>query len=241
MSVSISALTVRTGLSQMKESLLDLLFPRRCAGCGKEGDFLCAACSNTLAKLEAPVCARCGFPMKGRNTCPDCGGLALAIDGIRSPYLHEGLARDLVHSLKYNNLKALSRPVARLMAKYLESNPLPADSLMAVPIHSKRMRKRGYNQSELVTGELSRLAGLPRVSGALIRLRNTPSQVKLGAHERRANVAGAFVCRDRAVEGKRVLLIDDVCTTGATLNACAAALKEAGAVTVWGLTFSREC
>lgn len=241
MSVSISAVTIQTKLSQLSESLLDLLFPRRCAGCGKEGNFLCDSCSNTLAKLDPPFCTRCGFPLAGRASCPDCENLSLAIDGIRSPYMHEGLARDLVHSLKYNNLKALSKPMARLMARYLESNPLPADSLMAVPIHSRRMRKRGYNQSDLVAKELSHLVGLPRVNGPLIRLRNTASQVKLGAQERRANVAGAFGCRDETLHNKRVLLIDDVCTTGATLNACATALKEAGAITVWGLTFSREC
>jgi predicted amidophosphoribosyltransferase len=90
--------------------------------------------------------------------------------------------------------------------------------------------------------EMSRLTGIPMAKGVLARTRDTGSQVKLGAQARRRNVAGAFVCRESAlITGKRVLLIDDVCTTGATLNACAAALKEAGAESVWGFTFSREC
>ncbi|MCL0088986.1 ComF family protein [Dehalococcoidia bacterium] len=150
------------------------------------------------------------------------------------------MARDAVHHLKYRNLKALARPLAKLMAEYLESNPLPTDILVAVPLHSKRVRQRGYNQSDLLAEELSHLIDLPTASGSLVRLRNTPSQVSLGAEARRSNVQGAFRCKNQVCQGKGVLLVDDVCTTGATLNACALALKEAGAASVWGLTFSRE-
>lgn len=150
------------------------------------------------------------------------------------------MARDAVHHLKYRNLKALARPLAKLMAEYLESNPLPVDLILAVPMHPKRVRQRGYNQSDLLAQELSYLINLPTASGSLVRLRNTPSQVSLGAEARRSNVQGAFRCKNQVCQGKSVLLVDDVCTTGATLNACALALKEAGAASVWGLTFSRE-
>jgi ComF family protein len=126
------------------------------------------------------------------------------------------------------------------MTQYLESNPLPTTILVAVPLHPKRARQRGYNQSDLLAQELSHLIGLPIASGSLVRVRHTPSQVSLGAEARRGNVQGAFHCKNSVYQGKGVLLVDDVCTTGATLNACAVALKGAEAASVWGLTFSRE-
>lgn len=234
-------LTRFPGFHRIAEILVDLLFPRRCIGCGREGDFLCLECAATLPKLPPPLCPRCSFPLGSRLSCPDCSHLPLALEGIRALYLHEGLARDLVHALKYDNFKALAGPAARLMAQYLEAHPLPADLLVPVPIHSKRWRRRGYNQSELMTKKLALFTGLPMASGIIARIRDTGSQVKLGARARRENVAGAFACRPGVLAGRRILLIDDVCTTGATLNACAVALRAAGAVSVWGLTFSREC
>ena len=112
---------------------------------------------------------------------------------------------------------------------------------MPVPLHHKRLRERGYNQAGLLAGELSEFIAMPVIENSLIRKRNTPPQARTANAEiRRDNVAGAFTCPDRKLEGKRVLLIDDVCTSGATLDSCAAALKAAGAVSVWGLTLARE-
>ena len=231
---------LQTKLTQIRDLLLDLIFPQRCIGCGADGELLCLSCLKLFPRLTPPYCDCCAVPFSGGRLCPNCLNLPPAIDGIRSLFLHEGLARDAVHHLKYRNLKGLARPLAELMAEYLKSNPLPVDILVAVPLHSKRMRQRGYNQSDLLAEELSRLINLPTASGSLVRLRNTPSQVSLGAEARRSNVQGAFRCENPDYQGKGVLLIDDVCTTGATLNACALALKEAGAASVWGLTLSRE-
>jgi ComF family protein len=228
-------------LVKVKEAFLDLLFPPRCIGCGMEGDFLCGSCCDLLPALEPPLCECCGVPLASGRFCQNCIDSNLDVDGIRSPFLHQGLAREAVHYLKYRNMKVLARPMAGLMAEYLKSNSLPVDIITAVPIHSRRMRQRGYNQSDLLAEELSRSIKLPTSRGTLTRLRNTPSQVSLGASERRSNVEGAFQCKYQIFQNRRVLLIDDVCTTGATLNACAVALKEAGALSVWGLTLSREC
>jgi len=219
----------RTGVTGVSDFVLDLLFPRRCIGCGVEGDFLCSHCRELLPRPESAGVAN------GQDR-----DLLTSLDDLQSVFLYQGLAREAVHYLKYRNMKALARPLAQLMADYLESNPMPADVLTVVPMHSKRLRKRGYNQAELLARELSRLIQVPLVKGALARLRNTPSQVSMSASERRSNVEGAFQCRGHVFQGKDVLLIDDVCTTGATLNACAAALKEAGARSVQGLTLSRE-
>jgi len=132
--------------------------------------------------------------------------------------------------------------MGELMARYLQGTPVPADVLVAVPLHSRRQRTRGYNQSLLLAREVSRRLDLPLAAEALFRRRDTPPQARaMEADARRRNVAGAFDCRPGAVAGRRVLLVDDVTTTGATLDACARALLAEGeASSVWALTFARE-
>lgn len=161
-------------------------------------------------------------------------------DGIRSLFVHKNLVRDAVQALKYNNLKLMAKTLAGFMAEYLSANIVPVEVLVPVPIHSKRIRQRGYNQSALLAKELGRRASLPVSEGSLERVVNTPSQVSLGAEARRDNVYGAFHCVDKELTGKCVLLIDDVCTTGATLDACAMAVRGIHPASVWGLTVSRE-
>lgn len=234
-------MTLLMQVDKLRGAFLDLVFPPRCIGCRVGEKFLCDSCLEALPRLEPPFCEHCGIPIAGGSFCPECLSAPPTIDGIRSLLLHQGIARDIVHYLKYKNLKALARPLAELMAEYLESNPLPVDVLLATPMHSRRMRVRGYNQAELLARELSLLVHIPTDEGLLTRSRNTPSQVSLGAEARRNNVNGAFQCGSNVFEKKSVLIIDDVCTTGATLNACAIVLKEAGAASVWALTISREC
>ena len=118
---------------------------------------------------------------------------------------------------------------------------MPREALVGVPLHPRRLRERGYNQSSLLARELGKRIGLPVIEDCLIRVRQAQPQVKaVDVEERRRNVADAFVCRDERVEGKRIVLIDDVCTSGATLESCAAALNDKGATSVWGLTLARE-
>jgi len=149
--------------------------------------------------------------------------------------------RQAIHQLKYRNLRAVVEPLAKLLNDYLITNPMPGEVLVPVPLHQKRLRERGYNQSSLLAKELSRLTNLPVVDDCLIRQRHAPPQARTATvDERRNNVAGAFTCRDHRLRGKQVLLTDDVSTSGATLDACAAALKIAGATPVWGLVLARE-
>ena len=130
---------------------------------------------------------------------------------------------------------------AQWLNDYLTSNPMPGEVLVAVPLHRKRLRERGYNQSNLLAQELGKLANLPVAEDCLIRERHALPQARTTTvDERRSNVAGAFSCRNQRLKGKQVLLIDDVATSGATLDACARALKEAGATSVWGLVLARE-
>jgi ComF family protein len=151
------------------------------------------------------------------------------------------VVRKSIHELKYRNLKAISPCLAELLAYYLRENPLPGEALVSVPLHPRRLRERGYNQSGLLARELGKRIGLPVIEDCLIRIKQAQPQVRaVDVEERRRNVADAFVCRDERVNRKQIILIDDVCTSGATLESCAAALKNRGATSVWGLTLARE-
>ena len=227
-------------LDQLKEKAVDFLFPLRCLGCGREGDPLCVSCRYSLPRLLPPLCPNCGRPLL-EDRCSTCQKWSLEIDGIFSPFRFEGLVRQSIHQLKYNNFRVLSLPLAHLLAEYLKAKPLPAEVIVPVPLHPRRLRGRGYNQSSLLAWELGKLISLSVVEGSLVRLKDTPAQARAESAEmRRNNVAGAFACRDQRLKDKKVLLIDDVCTTGATLDSCARALKKVGATHVWGLTVARE-
>jgi len=154
------------------------------------------------------------------------------------------VVRRAIHELKYRNLKAISGCLAILMANYLKDNKdnqVHGEVLVPIPLHLRRLRERGYNQSSLLARELGKLIVLPVIDDSLRRLKDSLPQARTTTvEERRRNVARAFACRDEKLSGRRVILIDDVCTSGATLEACAKALKVAGAVSVWGLTLARE-
>jgi ComF family protein len=164
----------------------------------------------------------------------------LTIDGIRSIFIFQGTVRQAILQLKYKHLKALAAPLSQLLAEYLGSHPLKGEVLIPVPLYPKRLRERGYNQASLLAKELGKLVGLPVEDDTLIRVKDSVPQARTkSAIERRRNVRDAFACH-QPLEGRQILLIDDVCTTGATLDACAIALKAAGAGSVWGLTVARE-
>lgn len=236
--VSISS---AVSLRQLKGAALDLLFPPSCVGCGRRGALICSSCTAALPRVRLPLCARCGRSTASGLVCPDCASHPGEIDGIRSVFRFEGCVRQAVHHLKYRGLKALAPPLAHHMARYLDAHPLPRDVLVPVPLHPRRLRERGYNQSALLAREMAAVSPLSVDEGCLVRRANTPPQTRTrSAEERHRNIAGAFACQDARLKGKQVLLVDDVCTSGATLNACAKALKAGGAASVWALTLARE-
>lgn len=186
------------------------------------------------------MCPFCGQHTASPGLCRSCQFRPPRIDGIRAVGYLEGTLRTAIHRFKYSNMRPLAVPLGRLASEYLGQNHLPVKIVVPVPLHSRRFRDRGYNQSELLAEQIGSAMGLRVVVDVLQRVRSTVPQVGLSADQRRKNVTGAFRCTGTALKGQDVLLVDDVCTTGATLEACSVALQEAGASHVWGLVLARE-
>ena len=190
--------------------------------------------------LKRPYCGRCAAPIPSGELCQQCTIGAPEIDESRSPYLLEGAIREAIHGLKYRNLRAVAPTLGRLLAQWLGSSYILGESLVPVPLHPRRLRGRGYNQSALLAKEVSKHTGLGLNEDVLVRTRDSPPQVSLSSREERArNVEGSFECVGDA-RGRRFILVDDVVTTGSTMSACAAALKAGGARSVWGLSLTRQ-
>jgi ComF family protein len=230
----------RPPLLRVWDRALDLVFPPRCVSCDAFGSFICPRCSADMVPAEGGRCLTCWMPVSPSRPCRSCRSHPLALRGVRSAFVYDAGARDAVLALKFRGLSAIAPLMARSMAQCLnEWNP-PVHSLVPVPLSGHRRRLRGYNQSELLAKELSRLTGIPLARQALVRRRSTPPQVhQTDEDARRRNVAGAFAPGRPAPNGG-VLLIDDVVTTGATLDACARVLLSEGIEAVFALTFARE-
>ncbi len=224
---------------QIWNRFIDLLFPPRCGGCQTAGSLWCTACQAATPLLEPPWCEKCGEPCVTDRLCANCRAHPLVIEKIRSVALFDGVLRQAIHRFKYERLAGLAEPFGALLADYWRAAQLTADWLIPVPLHPSRERDRGYNQSELLARQLARQVNVPLSGKGLRRTRATAVQMTLNAAERRQNVAGAFECVEVRVRGARVVIIDDVGTTGATLDACAQAVLKAGAVSVMGLTLAR--
>ncbi len=235
------ALPWRYGLRQAAWVAVDAVFPPRCGGCGRAGERFCPACQAALVPLPAPWCPACGYPLpEGAAPCPACRQAPWpALGGIRSAAFFEGPLQQALHSLKYKRDVILADTLARPLCEAWRRYALPGDLVVPVPLSAERLRERGYNQADLLARGLAELAGLPYAPDGAARVRHTDSQVGLAAGARRRNVAGAFRGQARRVAGRQVILVDDVCTTGSTLAACAEALRAAGAVSVWGFTLAR--
>lgn len=225
-------------LSRALEPLLDLIFPPTCGGCSIEGTFLCNDCEAGIPALDKMRCRVCSKP--GTSLlCGWCRGTDQPFNGITAPYRWDGIVRDLVHSLKYKGVRASAPRLSELMAAHLRRRAISADVIVPVPLHSRRERQRGYNHSALLAEGIGQGMGIPVAVDMLTRTRNTPPQVSMRTpEERHKNVVDAFECTDDP-SGRRVLLVDDVVTTGATIAACSVPLREAGASSIWALSLAR--
>lgn len=229
---------------------LALLLPPQCLSCREivaEPGTLCGACFAKVRFLSAPCCAVCGTPFEfdpgGADVlCGSCIRHRPAYDRARAVFRYDDSSRGLVLAFKHGDRIDAAPAYARWLARAGSGLIEGADLIAPVPLHWTRLFHRRYNQSALLANALSRLAGLPAVPDLLCRRRRTPSQGGLDRARRIRNVRGAFVVRAAArarVTGKRILLVDDVLTTGATVEACATALLKAGATAVDVLTLAR--
>ena len=240
------------GVRAIPDSLFALFFPALCRLCRQPIEKfslvpVCADCLQAVRPYEGLECVKCGLFLRtpqvlhGTVYCGLCRREAFLFEQARSFGRYEGILRDLIQCLKYDGFRPLARPLGRHLidaARRLATDSF--DLVLPVPLHSRRQRLRGFNQSALLAAQLAKLCSMPMGSDDCVRVRDTPPQTGLRAAERRKNVAGAFhVPFPQRVRSRRVLLVDDVMTTGATANSCTRVLLEAGAEAVSVVTLAR--
>jgi competence protein ComFC len=203
------------------------------------GSWLCERCRARIRRLEEPMCRRCGAEVESARRDCGCRRRLRALSRLRSAVAYEGPIEPAIQRFKYAGWRRLAEPLALLLAERLMVEGLAGSCVLAVPLHPDRLRERGFNQSELLARELRTRLALEEAPGTLVRTRATPPQVGHDRLWRLENVSGAFAWRGADLGGRSLLLVDDVATTGATLEACASALKASGSGSVIGVSVAR--
>lgn len=234
----------------MIERLPDLMYPPVCPFCesvirlsesGARGGCICSACRKTLPYVAEPRCKRCGKPVRRREQeyCCDCEKQEWHYESGRSLWLHTGPVKKSVYRFKYHNRRIYARAYAQEMVlRYGRTIKMwGIDRIVPVPLHGRRRRERGYNQAEVLAVEIGKLTGIPVDPHLVTRRKKTAPQKELGNRQRRANLHRAF-CVQSGVEGEKILVIDDIYTTGSTVDEMARELSESGASKVYFLTIS---
>ncbi|MBU0634951.1 MAG: ComF family protein [Candidatus Omnitrophica bacterium] len=232
--------------------LLDLVFPQKCICCkvkirGKIIlDAVCQDCFGKIKMTRPPFCTHCGmkldFEPSGKKGCPFCRNNNYCFDRAFSVTRYEGMVKTIIHALKYGKKIRLAEQVSALMSAFCHDflNLKEVDLIVPVPLHKRRFKERGFNQSQLLAESLARRLCLTTCKQVLLRRKNTRSQTRLDRRQRLDNVNNAFTCKNaQLISGKSILLVDDIFTTGSTLDACAHVLKKAGAKNVYALTLAR--
>ena len=231
------------------EACLSFFYPEVCQHCGREHatadeGYIGAQCRTHVKFIQPPFCERCGLPYEGdldrSFVCSNCHDLDLHFRQARSAVVAQGMVLDLIHDYKYHRALWLEPFLARLLVN--QAAPLLSaqswDMIVPVPLHPSKLAQREFNQAERLARHLSRATGLPLAAHALRRIRDTHTQTHLNRADRQSNMRQSFVCpRSEPVQGRRCIVLDDVFTTGATTNACAGALQEAGTaeICIWTL------
>ncbi len=226
------------------EGLVDLFYPPACVGCAEvlpSPAVFCEACLATVTPTASVRCTVCAEPGAfADRRCPRCTAQPPDFHRAFAPFEHEGAVAKAIHRFKYEGQADLAKPLGRLLAEHADvwRGPEFQGALCPLPLHASRYRERGYDQATLLAVELAKVTGRPFDDTVLTRVRATARQVGLSEAEREANLAGAFAAHESA-RGQRLVLVDDVHTTGATAREAARALQAAGAVQVSVLTLAR--
>lgn len=236
---------MKTWAMGIKNFVLDLIFPIFCVGCRQEGGFLCEKCLNSLYFIP-PTCLVCrkwspavSDVVAGR-TCKSCQSKT-AVYAFLSPFAYnDPKIRELIHDFKYRGIRSVDKTLARLLVDYFIKYKIifpPNSIVMPLPLHKSRQRERGFNQSELLSRKMSDRLGLTLETKILWKTQKTRQQMELSGEERMQNISGVFAVKNpEKIQNKTVLLVDDVKTTGSTLEEAAKTLKIAGAKRVWAIT-----
>ena len=224
--------------------VLELVFPSNCVHCDAEGSLLCDTCISRARLLNGDghggFCRRCAGHTRGPDLCHACAESPPPLSRLIAVYQFEGAIRDAVHALKYNDIRALGPVLGRLMADDPRVVRLVPDAIVPVPLHARRERRRGYNQAVLLARPIAELLEAPVDGYLLRRIVDNQPQVESGPESARSrNVSGIFEA-SADVRGKRILLVDDVATTGSTLRECARTLLKAGARRVDAVVLAKE-
>lgn len=222
----------------MSFSILDLIFPKRCVNCGRFGGYLCKECFSKIEYIEKSVCPVCQRQAVGGKTHPGCA-TRYGLDGLIVAAYYRGPVKGVITKVKYKLAYDIINILVDLLCQNLYKFDFPKDAILVpVPLHIKRKNLRGFNQSEIFVRSLAQKFGQPYYE-ALLRSKETKSQVGLKKDDRRKNVKDAFSIKKGVdVMGKNILLVDDVYTSGATMQEACKVLKKAGARSVWAMTIA---
>jgi len=224
---------------QLAWNAADWLFPPRCGGCGKIGVRWCEDCQQKTSPIRQDFCPTCGDFSPGSAVCSRCLSSPPMFRQVRSFSTFQGPLRNAIHRVKYQQDIGLTESLSRYLIDLYRQSGWQIDMITAVPLSPNRQRQRGFNQSALLAMPVGLAFKIRFDSQALKRNRETRSQVGLSAQQRMENVSEAFAASPAHVQGKNILVVDDVSTTGATLRECAAALRKSGAAEVFGMTLAR--
>lgn len=226
-------------------NVLKILYPDRCPLCDKARPIgetgFCPECMKNLQIIKEPVCVLCGRPVFAPGVrCEDCKNKTVAYDGGRALYAYSDIFESL-YKFKYMGRRVYAKTYAREIVKHLGGwlDRISPDALIPVPIHKKRLIRRGYNQSTELALEISKLTGIPVKATLAARIKNTTPQKLKGKEERALNVKKAFIVKENVVNLRRVVIVDDIFTTGSTIDSLALTLKKGGVSEVFFLSVSR--
>ena len=232
-------------LKKILKKILNIVYPERltCVFCGNEifdenKKSTCVDCQKSLPLISGKICNKCGQPLKNMsNYCEMCIGGKHIYTKSRSAFVYEGKVSGAILNFKFHNAKYYCKPFAHYLAQLYQDYKYDCDVVIPVPIHSSRLKERGYNQSELIAKHFCKILSLPLDTTSLVKIKKTKNQAELDFKQRQTNLDGAFKVTDKnQIKGKKVLIVDDVYTTGATIDCCATELFKSGAKQVLALT-----
>lgn len=218
---------------------IDWIYPPVCCTCGAIGRLLCNSCYSQIAFIKSPGCIYCGEPIRSGSICTRCKQQTPNFSKLRSLAYYSGPLREAIVSLKYHRNIGLGSFFAPALCEIIVNEKWNIDLITAIPLSANRKKERGYNQAEIIAKPIARTMNLPYSDKSVYRNKHTSSQVGLSVKERQLNMKDAFKADPNVVKDKSILLIDDVATTGATMDACAKALLDAGCRQVFGLTLAK--